>query len=112
MSRCDNRRAQQGMIALDLAVATLARLAMRAGDLLAAEILGPVEGDERSVAEPAERLAHRGLKEQLLRALKAGRESSAGSAPSSMSLRRLEGIFSIPNRVWQFDRPWPFSSFR
>jgi len=74
MSRCDNRRAQQGMIALDLAVATLARLAMRAGDLLAAEILGPVEGDERSVAEPAERLAHRGLKEQLLRAVKAGRE--------------------------------------
>ena len=35
MSRCDNRRAQHGMIAFDLAVATLARLAMRAGDLLA-----------------------------------------------------------------------------
>ena len=47
---------------------------MRAGDLLAAEILGPVEGDERSAAEPAERLAHRGLNEQLLCALKAGRE--------------------------------------
>jgi hypothetical protein len=23
-----------------------------------------------------------------------------------------EGIFSIPNKVWQFERPWPFSSTR
>jgi hypothetical protein len=64
------------MIAFDLAVAALARLAMRAGDLLAAEILGPVEGDERSAAEPGERLAHRGFQEQLLGALKARREQS------------------------------------
>src|SRR5208337_1851827 len=23
-----------------------------------------------------------------------------------------DGIFSIPNKVWQFDRPWPLSSVR
>jgi hypothetical protein len=23
-----------------------------------------------------------------------------------------EGIFPIPNRVWQFERPWPFSRVR
>jgi hypothetical protein len=64
------------MIALCLAVAALARLAMRTGDLLAAEILGPVEGDERSAAEPGERLAHRRLEQQLLGAFKARREQS------------------------------------
>src|SRR5208337_5146980 len=43
---------------------------------LAAEILGPVEGDERSAAEPTERLAHHGFDQQLLDALEAGREQS------------------------------------
>ena len=76
MSRRDHRRAQHGMIALDLAVAALARLAMRAGDLLAAEILGPVEGDEGSAAEPAERLAHRRFEKQPLRVPEARREQS------------------------------------
>jgi hypothetical protein len=76
MSRRDHGRSQQGMIALDLAVAALARLAMRAGDLLAAEILGPVEGDERSAAEPAEDFAHRRFHKQPLRVRKAGREQS------------------------------------
>src|SRR5271166_5491947 len=71
-----NQTAVSRMIALDLAVAALARLAMRAGDLLAAEILGPVEGDERSAAEPTERLAHHGFDQQLLDALEAGREQS------------------------------------
>jgi hypothetical protein len=69
MSRRDHGRSQQGMIAFNLAVAALARLTVWASDLLAAEIFGPVEGDERSAVEPAERLAHRGLNEQLLRAL-------------------------------------------
>ena len=76
MSRGDHGRGQHGMIALDLAVAALARLAMRADDLLAAEILGPVESHEGSAAEPAERLAHGGLKEQSLHAFEAGREPS------------------------------------
>jgi hypothetical protein len=76
MSRRDHRRTQHGMIALDLAVAALARLAMRAGDLLAAEILGAVEGDERSAAEPAERLAHRRFEKQSLRVREARREQS------------------------------------
>ena len=67
MSRRDHGRSQHGMIALDLAVAALARLAMRAGDLLAAEILGSVEGDERSAAEPAEGLAHGRFEQQPLR---------------------------------------------
>ena len=64
--RRDHGRSQHRMIAFDLAVAALAGLAMRTGDLLAAEILGPVESDERSAAEPAEGLAHRRFKEQFL----------------------------------------------
>ena len=76
MSRRDNRRAQHGMIAFDLAVAALARLAMRAGDPLAAKILGPVEGHERSAAQPAESLAHRRFEQQTLRVLEAGRKKS------------------------------------
>jgi hypothetical protein len=37
----------------------------------------------------------------------------AGSAPSIMSRMSLsEGIFSTPNKLWQFERPWPFSSAR
>ena len=67
---------QHGMAALDLAVAALARLAMPAGDLPAAEILGPVEGDEGSAAQPAERLAHRRLEQQLLRPLETRRQQS------------------------------------
>src|SRR5208337_2101503 len=85
VSRRDHGRGQHGMIALDLAVAALARLAMRAGDLLAAEILGPVEGDERSAAEPTERLAHHGFDQQLLDALEAGREQSRVRAVEHVS---------------------------
>ena len=72
----DHGRGQHGMITFDLAVAALARLTVGAGNLLAAEILGPVEGDQGSPAEPAEGLAHRAFAQQLLRALKAGREQS------------------------------------
>src|SRR5208337_3567829 len=63
-------------IALDLAVAAFARLAMRAVVQIIAETLGLVEGDECCAAEPAERLAHTGLDQQLLDALEAGREQS------------------------------------
>ncbi len=76
MSLRDDGGRQHGMIALDLAVGALARLAARARDPLAAEILGPVEGDEGSAAEPAEALPHGGFEQQLLHALKAGREQS------------------------------------
>jgi hypothetical protein len=74
MSRRDHGRSQHGMIALDLAVAPLARVATRAGDLLAAEILGSVEGDERSAAEPPERLAQGRFEKPPLRVREAGRE--------------------------------------
>ena len=76
MSGRDDGRSQHGMVALDLAVAALARLTMEAGYLLAAKILGPVGGDEGSPAEPAEGLAHRAFEQQLLGALETGREQS------------------------------------
>ena len=72
--RRDHGRRQHGMIAFDLAVAVLTRLTMPAGDLPAAEILGPIDGDARSAAEPDERLTHRRFEEPLLDRLEAGRE--------------------------------------
>ncbi len=78
MSRRDHGRRQKGMITLDLAIGAFARQAMRAGDLVAAEIFAPVEGDEGSVAEPAEGFAHRGLEQQPFRVLEAGREPRRG----------------------------------
>jgi hypothetical protein len=40
-------------------------------------------------------------------------KNSAGSTGSSMARIWLShGIAAMPNRVWQFDRPWPCSSWR
>ena len=88
MSRRDHGRSQHRMIAFDLAVAALARLAVRAGDLLAAEILAPVEGDQRSAAKPTERLAHRRFEQQLLHPFKARREQS-----------RLHAVEHVPDII-------------
>jgi hypothetical protein len=74
MSRRDHGRGQHRRIALGLAVAALARLAMRAGDLLAAEIFGPVERHERPPARPPESLAHCRFEQQPLHVLEARRE--------------------------------------
>ena len=47
---------------------------MRAGDLLAAEIFGPVERHERPLAQPPESLAHCGFEQQPLHVREARRE--------------------------------------
>ena len=79
-----DRGRQHGMIVLGLAVGALARQAVRAAELLRAEILGPVPGDEGSAAQPAEGLPHGGFEQQFSMRSKQG-ASKAGSASSSMS---------------------------
>jgi hypothetical protein len=71
--RHDGRR-QQSVIVLELAVGAFARQTMRATKLLRTEILGPIPGYERSIAEPAKNLAPWRLGEPSLQANKAGRQ--------------------------------------
>ena len=67
-----DRRRQQTMIALDLAVGALARQAVRAAEFLRAEKLRSVQGDQGPSAQPAERLPHRRLGQQRFQAFEAG----------------------------------------
>lgn len=66
MARRDNGRRHHGMIALDLTVGALARLAVRANDVLATKIFRSVESHQGSVAQPAETLTQGGREQQIL----------------------------------------------
>ena len=63
-----DRRRQHRMIALGLAVGALARQTVRATELLRAEELRSVPGDQGPSAQPAEGLPHRRLAKQRLHA--------------------------------------------
>jgi len=60
------------MIVLGLAVGALAGKTIRTAELLRAEILRPVPGDQGSAAQPSERLQHRRLRQQRLHAFETG----------------------------------------
>jgi hypothetical protein len=88
MARGDRRRRQHGVIALDVAVGALAPQAMRAAQLLRAEILGAVPGDQGSLAKPAKGRPQRRRDEHLLHALETG-----------LQQRRIGGVEHVADVV-------------
>jgi len=63
---------QQAMIVLFSAVGALTGQTVRTAELLRAEILRPIPGDQGSAAQPTEHLPHGGLGQQRLHAFETG----------------------------------------
>src|SRR5580700_774899 len=96
MAGRDGRRRQQGVVALHLAVGALAREAMRTAELLRAEILGAVPGDQDAVVKSREARPQRRRSEQLLHALEAG-----------LQQRRIDAIEHVADIIVGGDCPDP-----
>ena len=84
LARRDDRRRQHGMVAFDHAVGALAGEALRAAELLRAEIFGAVERDEGAAAEPLEGAQAAALAQQVERVIE-GRLQVRWDAPDRAS---------------------------
>src|SRR5580692_586987 len=94
MAGRDRRRGEQGVVALHLAAGAFSPQAMRTAELLRAEILGAVPGDQDTVAKSGEVLAQRCRREQLLNALEA-----------RLQQRRIGGVEHVADVIVGGDFP-------
>src|SRR4029077_6473853 len=94
MAGRDRRRGEQGVVALHLAAGAFSSQAMWTAELLRAEILGAVPGDQDSVAKPGEVLAQRCRREQLLHALE-----------TRLQQRRIGGVEHVADVIVGGDFP-------
>ena len=72
MARRHDSGRQQAMIVIFFAVGALAGETVRTAELLRAEILRPIPGDQGSAAEPTESLTHGRLRQHRLHAFETG----------------------------------------